>query len=133
MLNQDTLDRIEDLKHTTYSNIKELQTNLCPMVKDIYLNYQFEYWYDGYKYNIWEDNVHLYAVNEIPYCYDNEIKNTVFMGKLDELIEQDKVWPFLLFVNGAVVRWSDITIIHDYDYSYLRIDNIAPDESIILN
>ena len=129
MLNQDTLDRIEDLKHTTYSNIKELQTNLCPMVKDIYLNYQFEYWYDGYKYNIWEDNVHLYAVNEIPYCYDNEIKNTVFMGKLDELIEQDKVWPFLLFVNGAVVRWSDITIIHDYDYSYLRIDNIAPDYS----
>ena len=129
MLNQDTLDRIEDLKHTTYSNIKELQTNLCPMVKDIYLNYQFEYWYDGYKYNIWEDNVHLYAVNEIPYCYDNEIKNTVFMGKLNELIEQDKVWPFLLFVNGAVVRWSDITIIHDYDYSYLRIDNIAPDYS----
>ena len=129
MFNQDTIDRIEELKHTTSSNITELQTNLCPMVKDIYLNYQFEYWYDGYKYNIWEDNVHLYAVNEIPYCYDNEIKNTVFMDKLDNLINQDKVWPFLLFIDGSVIKWSNITIIHDYDYSYLRIDNIAPDYS----
>ena len=130
MFNQDTIDRIEELKHTTKTTIDELQTNLCPMIKDVYLNYQFEYWYDGYKYNIWEEDTHLYAVNEIPYCYDNNIKNTVFKGKLDELVEQDIVWPFLLFVNGAVIKWSNITIIHDYDYSYLRIDSIVPNESL---
>ena len=130
MIGQDFIDRIEELRHNTYSNINELQTNLCPMVKNIYLNYQFEYWYDGYKYNLWEDDTHIYAVNEIPYCYDNDIKNTVFRDTLINLVEQDKVWPFLLFINGAVIKWSNIEIIHDYDYSYMRINNIASDESI---
>ena len=68
-------------------------------------------------------------MNEIPYCYDNELKNTVFTDTLDNLVEQDKVWPFLLFVDGVVIQWSKITIIHDYDYSYLRIDEITPDYS----
>ena len=129
MIGQEFIDRIEELRHNTYSNMNELQTNICPMVKEVYLNYQFEYWYDGYKYNLWEDDTHVYAVNEIPYCYDNDIKNTVFQDTLLNLVQQDKVWPFLLFINGAVIRWSDIVIIHDYDYSYMRINNIMSDTS----
>lgn len=128
-ISQKFIDRVEDLKHHTRTNILDVQKCRCPMVRNIYLNYQFEYWYDGYKYNIWEDNVHLYAVNEIPYCYDNETKNTVFMDKLETLVDQDKVWPFLLFINNKVVPWSKITIIKDYDYSYLRIDNEVDDFS----
>lgn len=129
MMDQKFIDRIEELRHHTYSRITDVQKNICPMVKNVYMNYQFEYWYDGYRYNLWEDNVHIYAVNEIPYCYDNELKNTVFQDTLDNLVSQDKVWPFLLFVNGVAIQWSKITIIHDYDYSYLRIDGIAPDYS----
>lgn len=128
-MEQKFIDKIEELRHHTYSRITNIQKNICPMVKKVYMNYQFEYWYDGYRYNLWEDNVHIYAVNEIPYCYDNELKNTVFQDTLDHLVEQDKVWPFLLFVNGVVIQWSKITIIHDYDYSYLRIDDIVPDYS----
>lgn len=128
-MDQKFIDKIEELRHHTYSRITNMQKNICPMVHNVYMNYQFEYWYDGYRYNLWEDNVHIYAVNEIPYCYDNELKNTVFQDTLDNLVAQDKVWPFLLFVNGVVVQWSKITIIHDYDYSYLRIDDIAPDYS----
>ena len=130
MMNHKFIDRIETLRHHTYSRIQELQKNLCPMIKkDIYMHYQFDYWYDGYKYNLWEDNTHIYAVKEIPYCYDNDIRNTVFQGNLKDLVDEDKVWPFLLFINGEVIPWSDITIIHDYDYSYMRIDNYGPDYS----
>ena len=129
-MEQKFIDRIELLRHHTYSRIQDLQKNLCPMIRrNIYMNYQFEYWYDGYKYNLWEDDTHIYAVKEIPYCYDNDLKNTVFQGNLQELVDQDKVWPFLLFINGEVIPWSDITIIHDYDYSYMRIDNYGPDYS----
>lgn len=124
MMDQKFIDKIEELRHHTYSRITELQKDLCPMVRNIYMNHQYEYWYDGYKYNIWEIDVHLYAVNEIPYCYDNELKNTVFKDTLDHLVEQDKVWPFILFVEGVAIPWSKITIIHDYDYSYLRIDGL---------
>lgn len=129
MIDQKFIDRVEELRRHTYSRITNVQKDICPMVKQVYMNYQFEYWYDGYRYNLWEDNAYIYAVNEIPYCYDNELKNTVFTDTLDNLVEQDKVWPFLLFVDGVVIQWSKITIIHDYDYSYLRIDEITPDYS----
>lgn len=129
MISQSLIDRVEELKRTTYSNITEMQKNLCPMIKDVYLNYQFEYWYDGYRYNLWEDDMHVYACNELPWCYDNEIKNTVFNDTLDNLIKNEKVWPMLLFVNGCVIKWSDIQVFHDYDYTYLKIHNILPDYS----
>ena len=91
-MEQKFIDRIELLRHHTYSRIQDLQKNLCPMIRrNIYMNYQFEYWYDGYKYNLWEDDTHIYAVKEIPYCYDNDLKNTVFQGNLQELVDQDKV------------------------------------------
>ena len=48
---QKFVDRVEDLKHYTKTEIDALQECCCPMVKDIYLNYQFEYWYDGEKIN----------------------------------------------------------------------------------
>ena len=128
-MDQKFIDKIEDLRHNTYSRIVDMQKHICPMVRKLYMNYQFEYWYDGYKYNIWEDNVHLYAVNELPWCYDNELKNTVFIDTLDNLVAQDKIWPFLMFIDGVAIQWSKITIIHDYDYTYLRVDDIAPDYS----
>lgn len=129
MISKKFLDRVEYLKHTTKTSMDDIQKCCCPMVKHVYLNYQFEYWYDGYKYNIWEDNVQLYAVKEIPYCYDNYKNNVSFQGKLTDLVNEDKVWPFLLFVNNHVVPWSKITIIRDYDYSYLRIDGESDDFS----
>lgn len=128
-ISQKFVDRVEELKHHTKTSIDDIQMQCCPMVKDIYLHHQFEYWYEGYKYNIWEHDVHLYAVKEIPYCYDNNLKNVSFQGKLEDLVNEDKVWPFLLFVNGYVVPWSKITIIRDYDYSYLRIDGEKDDYS----
>lgn len=129
MISQKFIDTIEDLRHNTYSRITRVQKDLCPMVKHIYLNYQFEYWYDGMKYVLWEDDTHLYAVNEVPYCYDNNLKNTVFMDTLDNLVAEDKVWPFLMFINGEAIPWSHITVIHDYDYSYLKIKDYGPDYS----
>ena len=121
MVEQKFIDRIEDLRHCTYSRITEVQKDLCPMVRKLYLNHQYEYWYEGYKYNVWEEDKHVYAANELPYCYDNELKNTTFIDTLDNLVNEDKVWPFLIFIDGCAIPWSKITIIHDYDYSYLSV------------
>ena len=128
-IEQKFIDRIEDLRHNTYSRITNLQKELCPMVKEIYLNYQFYYWYDGYRHNLWEDDTHVYACNELPWCYDNELKNTTFYDTLDNLIMQEKMWPFLMFINGEAIKWSEILIIHDYDYTYMRVNNYVPDYS----
>ena len=37
MISQSLIDRVEELKRTTYSNITEMQKNLCPMIKDVIL------------------------------------------------------------------------------------------------
>ena len=128
-MEQKFIDKIEDLRHHTYSRISKLQSETCPMVKKVYMNWQFEYWYEGYKYNLWEEDAHLYAISEVPYCYDCAIRNTTFIGRLDELIAEDKIWPFILFIDGVAIPWSHITVIHDYDYSYLKIDQITPNYS----
>lgn len=124
-LTTELLNRIEELKHTTYSTLCTLQKETSPMIKYIYLNPQFEYWYDGYKYNIWENDNIAFACNELPWCYDNNLKNTVFTDTLDNLIENDIMWPMLFFMgDGYVVPWSQITVLKDYDYSYLKIEGI---------
>lgn len=128
-MDQKFIDKIESLRHNTYSRITAVQKDICPMVKKIYLNHQYEYWYDGYKYNVWEEDVQVFATNELPWCYDNKIHNTVFQDTLDNLVESQQIFPFLFFIDGAVIPWSKITILHDYDYTYLRCDDLATYDS----
>jgi len=130
MIEQKFIDKIEDLRLNASSRIDDIQKNSCPMLRSIYMNYQFEYWYEGQKYILWEDDTHLYAVNELPYCYDNYIKNTTFIDTLDHLVAEDKIWPFLLFIDGSAVPWSKITVIHDYDYTYLKIADCKANYSL---
>ena len=103
------------------------------MIKSLYLDYRLEYWYEGYRYTLWEDDTHIYAVDELPWCYDNYLKNTTFTESLETLIRNGQVWPFLMFIDGMVIRWSQITVIHDYTYTYLKISKILPDTSIYTN
>lgn len=123
MASTSVINHIENLRHQAVSRLSALQYDTCPEVRDIYLYHVYDYWYEGYRHNVWEENVSVYQVNDIPYCYDNDLRNTVFMDNLEVLVSQEKVWPFLLFVGGCAVPWSDITIVHDYTYSYIRIDN----------
>lgn len=116
-------DRIEELLHCTKNRIDEMQLNCCPMIRKTTLVHQFEYWYDGYKKYIYSKNTQCYAVNELPYCYPRD-KECIFIDRLDNLINEEKLWPFLLFVNGLVIPWSKITIVKDYNYSYLIINDI---------
>ena len=118
------IDRIEELRHNTYSRIVDIQKEICPMTKSLYLDYRLEYWYEGYRYTLWEDDTHIYAVDELPWCYDNYLKNTTFTESLETLIRNGQVWPFLMFIDGMVIQWSQITVIHDYTYTYLKISKI---------
>nr|DAK74583.1 MAG TPA: hypothetical protein [Caudoviricetes sp.] len=124
MFSKGIIDRIEDLHLSTASRLAEMQKCTCPMISvDIELTEQFEYWYDGYLYTLWEDDTRLFAVKNLPFCYDNELRNNVFEGDLLDLVNDDKIFPFLLFIDGTPCRWSDIHIIRDTDYSYIKIRN----------
>lgn len=117
-------DRLIQLSEQSPKYISRLQNELCPSQRKIYLNYQFTYWYNGQEERIWEDKVHVYAVKDLPFCYDRYKKNVIFKSKLIDLINEEKIYPFILFVNGMAIQWSRITVIKDYDYTYIRIDNV---------
>lgn len=124
MFNKGIIDRVEDLKISTSSRISEMQKCTCPMVStSIVLKERFDYWYDGYFYTLWEDNTRLFLVDNLPFCYDNDLRNNVFEGDLLDLVNGDKVFPFLLFIGGEVVPWSDIHLIRDTDMTYVKLRN----------
>lgn len=59
---------------------------------------------------------------DIPFStYQN--KNT-YMERLDYLVEHNYVYPFLFFVDGKFIKWSDIYIIRDCRYSYILITKV---------
>lgn len=132
MIDKILKDRINELRLRTDSAIGNMQINCCPMVKPIHINFQFSYWFEGYEYNLWEEFTQIYMVNELPFIYDNDWAKT-YKAKLKDLVDNNVVFPFLLVINNRVIRWSDITIIKDLNYTYIRIDNIPDDVSDMAN
>ena len=54
---------------------------------------------------------------DIPYT-SYQHKNS-YMGRLDDLFRRNLVYPFLLFMDGKFIKWSDIYILKDCRYSYI--------------
>lgn len=48
----------------------------------------------------------------------------VFRISMNEAISNNIVHPFLLFVNGRVVKWSNIEIVNDLHYTYLIANGV---------
>lgn len=48
-----------------------------------------------------------------------------YMDTLDNLIKGNRVYPFLFFVNGLFIKWSEIYIIKDCRYSYILLPGIT--------
>lgn len=49
---------------------------------------------------------------------------STYMERLDYLVEHNYVYPFLFFVDGKFIKWSDIYIIRDCRYSYILITKV---------
>lgn len=129
MIDEKIIQRVEELKHHTVTAIDNVQKCCCPMIRDMYLKHQYTYNYKGYPYHVWQPDVFLFAAPGIPYCYDNSKNDIAYKARMIDLVEQDKVFPFLLFVNNKVIPWSRIIIIRDHEYSYLWIsDTSYPDD-----
>lgn len=49
---------------------------------------------------------------------------STYMERLDYLVEHNYIYPFLFFVDGKFIKWSDIYIIRDCRYSYILITKV---------
>lgn len=125
-MNNNIIDSIEKLKPYTNTSLIEMQKANIPSYYHMELDRRFSFDIHGVYHSMYREDCLLLISNHIPFAINQ--KRHVYADTLDKLVESDEVLPFLLFFNGAFIKWSDITIIKDCKYSYILINNVDIDE-----
>ena len=114
---------VDKLRHHTVHMIEDMQAAGAPNVYDIMAVKKFEYTYDGYSYPIRTSNTQIYMLKNIPYIKKRDFRS-IFIDSMANLVKNKEVRPFILFIGGRAVKWSDMVIVRDWYYSYVIIKNI---------
>lgn len=118
---------VDKLRHHTTHMIEDMQKALKPQYFNIDACKRYGYQYDGYDYPLRISKTQIFMCKNIPYIGKRK-DNSIFIETMANLVANEEVTPFLLFLNGKAVKWSDMTIIRDWYFSYIIISNNA-DES----
>ena len=114
---------VEKLKHHTTHMIEDIQSANAPNVYDIMAVKKFSYKYDGYEYPIKTSNTQIYMLKNVPYIKKRDFRS-IFIDSMANLVLNKEIRPFILFVGGRAIKWSDIVIVRDWYYTYAIIQNI---------
>lgn len=121
-------DYVEELKHHTLDAIQDIQIAGTPQIYDVQAYKQFEYTFNGYKYqnNTW--GTQIFSCTNLPWDKRKCVAK-IYIDSLANIIKKQEMRPILFFLNGKAIPWSDCTIVRDWSYSYLLIKNHDPYES----
>lgn len=109
---------VDKLRHHTTHMIEDMQRCLSPVYFNIGAQKRYGYKYDGYDYPIRYMNTQIFVCSNIPYI--NKRRNrSIFIEPMAKLVAGEEIQPFLLFLNGKVIKWSNITIVRDWQFSYI--------------
>lgn len=119
---------VDELRHHTLDAIRDVQVAGTPVQYDIKPYKQFEYTYDGYKYpnNTW--GAQIFSCTNLPFDKRRCLKG-IYIDSLANIIDRQEMRPILLFLNGKAIKWSDCTIVKDWSYTYVVIQNTDPYEN----
>lgn len=116
------IDRVEELRQCTSSKINKIQQSRVPTFGDIVLYGKFKYKYDGEQQWVRDMSYQCYLAFNIPYVnIMDENKNFIFIENMVTCITRKWVYPFILFIQGKFIPWTNIIIVKDYYYTYLLI------------
>lgn len=118
---------VDRLRHHTTHMIEDMQKALKPQYFNIEPVKRYGYQYDGYDYPLRVSKTQMFMCKNIPYIGKRK-DHSIYIESMTALVENEEITPFLLFLNGKAVKWSDITIVRDWYFSYIIISNNA-DES----
>lgn len=122
---QSVIDSIQNLKHYTYSTLKELQKAKIPSLYDLKAERCEKYLFNGYEYIQNNTNTLLYLVKNIPFLPD---RRKEINDSLSNVVKLQEIVPFIIFLNGRFIRWSDIKLISDQNDTYIMISNTRNEE-----
>ena len=121
---------IQDLIHHTFDAIQDIQMAGTPVQYDIQPYKEHEYMFDGTEFynNTW--GTQIFSCTNLPYDKRRCVKEA-YIDSVANMVANQEIRPFMIFLNGRAIPWSDITIVRDWSYSYLLIDNTDPYENDI--
>lgn len=114
-------DKIEELKHYDYDTLDNYQKSKLPSVGKLKVEKIEMLNFHGTVYSQYKSGCLLYIVHNLPYI---NRRTHAFATTINELVDREEMCPILIFANGRLIKWSDITIISDCKYSYIFIQNI---------
>lgn len=114
---------VDKLRHHTTHMIEDIQVAGAPNMYDIGAVKKFSYKYDGYEFPVKASNTQIYMLKNMPYNNKRNPKS-IFIDSVANLVENKDIRPFILFVGGRAIKWSDMVIVRDYFYTYAVIKNI---------
>lgn len=119
---------IQDLIHHTFDAIQDIQMAGTPVQYDIQPYKEHEYMFDGTEFynNSW--GTQIFSCTNLPYDKRRCVKEA-YIDSLTNMISNQEIRPLLLFLNGKAIPWSNVTIVRDWSYSYLVINNTNPYET----
>ena len=113
---------VDKLRHHTTHMIQDMQKALSPVYFNLEAVKRYSYNYDGYEYPLRVSATQVFMCKNIPYIKKRYTKS-IYMETLDKLIANEDITPFMLFLNGKAIKWSDVTVVRDWYFSYLIIGN----------
>lgn len=124
-MDQRVINTVESLIHNTTGRIKDVQSNLIPFFNKG-LTHVNEYRMYNVPYMAESENQIIVKINDLKF------KNTatpqkyrgVFKLPMQELFDENVIYPFLLFVDGKLVKWSNIEVVSDVHYSYIVANEV---------
>lgn len=112
---------VDKLRHHTINMIDDMQKALSPTYFNIQPTKRYGYKYDGYDYPLRLPNTQIFMCKNIPYI--KKRNDSIFIESMATLVKNEDIVPFILFLNGKAIKWSDIIIIRDWFFSYIVINN----------
>lgn len=122
-LNKYVVETIEELRPLSNNLIdNNLKVNVPTKVNFKYIKKdEFKDTHKILKGQFSIQDVSLLLTYDIP--FNTYQYKSAYIDTLDNLVRTNKVYPFLFFVNGIFVKWSELYIIKECRYSYILLPN----------
>ena len=126
MIDQRVVDTVESLIHNTTGRIRDVQSNLIPFFNNGTVKRVDAYRMFNVPYPVENENQTIILVADLRFrdTATPQKDRNVFKESMTTLIDKEIIQPFLLFVNNKFVKWSDIEIVNDVNYSYIIANNV---------
>lgn len=129
-MNEYIKNQIYTLKNNTINKLDSIQRYRIPALLDfIKLTPIREYSFEGDYYRIYDDYTKFFIINNLILGIKARGKETCYVDSFSNLVKDGYIMPFLLFIDNKAVKWSNMTIVNDYNYTFLIVKGTFTDLS----